>query len=145
MPLKPHRSRRRMSTLHDVNITNLVDVALTILIMFLLITPLIQEGFNVNLPKTKNPETIMESDAILVVMRGEDEITVNGLRVAADRVADHVLAAHQSAPEKPVVIKAQDSLEYGKVIGLIDAIRGTGITTVGLETKRLAADERTNP
>lgn len=132
MHLRRHRSLRRMSTLHHVNVTNLVDVTMVLLIIFILITPLIQEGFNLSLPKTRAAEPLEERDAILVALTKDDKVLVNGRRVTFEEVADQVLAEHRVDRRKPVLIKSDESLTYGKVMSVIDAVRAAGIENVGL-------------
>lgn len=136
MVRKAHRSQRRMSTLHDVNVTNLIDVTMVLLIIFILMTPMIQEGFKMSLPKTTTADPLEESEAILVVLSKDGKLLVDGAIVSsATQVGDRVLLLHRQKPDKPVLVRSDESLQYGAVIQVIDNIRSVGVTNVGLVTE----------
>jgi biopolymer transport protein ExbD len=124
----------------DINVTPMADVMLVLLIIFMVVTPMLQKGQSVELARTKNPIDMKEADrddAVLVTVTrdgklylGQDKITVEALGI---KVND-LLAAKL---EKKVFVKSDLRAKYGDVVSVVDNIRNAGVDQIGLLTERI--------
>jgi biopolymer transport protein TolR len=121
----------------DINVTPMVDVMLVLLIIFMVVTPMLQKGVSVDMAKVNNPlpmEDADKEDALLVsitrdgmVYFGSDQITVDGLTSKVkDRLANRV--------DKRVYVKADMRARFGSVVQVVDAVRAAGVDDLGLLT-----------
>jgi biopolymer transport protein ExbD len=118
----------------EINVTPLVDVCLVLLIIFMVVTPLINDA--VRLPETPSPGPMAERPDQLVVVVGSDgAVAVAGRPVTADGLAEALRVEAGSGRE--VVIKADRAIPYGRVREVMLALSRVGISRVGLVTRRM--------
>ena len=121
----------------DINVTPLVDVMLVLLIIMMLVAPLLQQGVAVKLPVAANttdkPET---QDQTVVAIGKNKELYVNAKPVTEQELATRINEILENKKEKVVLIKADEEVEYGAVMGAMDALRQAGIEDIGLVTER---------
>jgi len=131
----------------DINVTPLVDVMLVLLIIFMVITPMLQKGVSVDLARVNNPREMHDADkedaTVVAITRdgkmflGSDAITIDKITAKVkDRVADKL--------DKTVYIKSDARAKYGDVVGVVDAVRAAGVDAIGLladkvQTRRAGA------
>jgi biopolymer transport protein TolR len=125
----------------DINITPLVDVCLVLLIIFMVVTPLLQSGIPVLLPETSKPEKYPEGQKQVKVAIQEDGKIFIGKdwvpnRTELTKRMEDMLAAD---PQKEVVIKADRRLKYKDVREVMKALNDAGFTKVGLITTKKGA------
>jgi len=125
----------------DINVTPLVDVCLVLLIIFMVVTPLLQSGIPVQLPETSKPEKYPEgAKQIKVAINEEGKIFINQDWIPSKtelvRRMDDVLKAD---PQKEVVIKADRRLKYREVREVMKALNDAGFAKVGLITTKKGA------
>jgi biopolymer transport protein ExbD len=125
----------------DINVTPLVDVCLVLLIIFMVVTPLLQSGIPVLLPETSNPEKYPEGQKQVKVAIQEDGKIFLGqdwvpTKAELIRRMDDMLTAD---PQKEVVIKADRRLKYRDVREVMKALNEAGFTRVGLITTKKGA------
>jgi biopolymer transport protein TolR len=125
----------------DINITPLVDVCLVLLIIFMVVTPLLQSGIPVLLPETSKPEKYPEGQKQVKVAIQEDGKIFVGqdwvpTRAELTKRMEDMLAAD---PQKEVVIKADRRLKYRDVREVMKALNDAGFTKVGLITTKKGA------
>jgi biopolymer transport protein ExbD len=134
--MRRFRSRRKKPELNaDINVTNLVDVALTILIVFMLIAPLIEHSLRVQLPKAQEKE-ITERAQMTVEIAPGNKLYVNNVQVTLAQLAD-TLSVH---PNISVNVQGDASVSYQELVDVLDAIRQAGVTRVGLATEVKVGD-----
>ena len=118
----------------EINVTPLVDVCLVLLIIFMVVTPLINDA--VRLPETPTPGAMAERpDQFVVVVGGDGGVAVAGRPVTADGLAEALRAEARAGRE--VVIKADRAIPYGRVREVMLALSRAGIGRVGLVTRRI--------
>ena len=122
----------------DINVTPLVDVCLVLLIIFMVVTPLLQSGVPVQLPETSKPEKYPEGAKQIKVAISEDgKIFINQDWIPNKpeliRRMDDILKAD---PQKEVVIKADRRLKYREVREVMKALNDAGFAKVGLITTK---------
>lgn len=123
----------------NINVTPMVDVMLVLLIIFMVITPMLQQKVAVDMAKVENPTSMPDADkedAIVVaitrdggVFLGQDKIATSELGVKVrDKLAD--------TPGKTIYIRADARAQYRAVEDAIDAVRTAGVDEVGLLTQK---------
>lgn len=121
--------------LSEINVTPLVDVMLVLLIVFMISAPLMQQGIQVDLPKTKSPAlSEQEKPYIIAVTKGGD-VKVGGNTIAASRVTEHLRAVFEKRQKKEIFIQADKSLSYGIVATVMAQAQAAGISRIGLVTE----------
>ena len=130
----------------DINVTPMVDVMLVLLIIFMVITPMLQKGHSVELAKTSNPEQMPDADkedAILIAITRDNKIYLNNDQMGADQLSDKVRDRLANKNDKRVYVKADARAKYGTVVAVVDNVRSAGVDQLGLltEQKRPLADQ----
>ncbi|MGZ3414421.1 MAG: ExbD/TolR family protein [Isosphaeraceae bacterium] len=125
----------------DINVTPLVDVCLVLLIIFMVVTPLLQSGVPVLLPETNSPEKYPEGQKQVKIAIQEDGKMFIGqdwipTKAELIRRMDDML---KTDPQKEVVIKADRRLKYKDVREVMKALNEAGFTRVGLITTKKGA------
>jgi biopolymer transport protein TolR len=111
----------------DINVTPLVDVCLVLLIIFMVVTPLLQKGVPVNLPVTNQPEKTPDTEKQLQIS------------VKADEVQRTLEDIHQKTPDREIAVKGDRLVKYGDVLDVLKACREVGFNDVGLVTQPKSA------
>jgi biopolymer transport protein TolR len=127
----------------NINVTPMVDVMLVLVIIFMVITPMLNDKVSVNLPKV-SAATVMDAaskeDAINVAVTRDGSTFVGGDKVPLDQVGSRVadLEAKKTNPgdDKAVYMRADARANFGKVEDTIDALRTAGVNTLNLMTDR---------
>ena len=127
----------------DINVTPLVDVCLVLLIIFMVITPMLQTGVDVALPETPTPEKIPENQKQLTVAIKYDaqNLESGNVFIGQNWVPDQDLTSaletvYNETPDKEVIIKADRRLKYKKVRQVMQMINEAGFGRVGVVTKK---------
>lgn len=130
------------ATLSEINVTPLVDVMLVLLIMFMVTTPLMQQGIDVDLPKT-SPSGVETTDEpfVLVISAGQ-RITVGKQELDIDTLQTKLKAIFETRKNKQIYIQADRKVDYGFVAEAMAEIRAAGIYNIGLVT--VPKDRRAN-
>ena len=119
----------------DINVTPLVDVCLVLLIIFMVVTPMLQKGVDVALPETDNPTKMPESEKDLAISIKQDgSVYVQGNWVQDEALPARLKEVHDQTPEKAVVVKGDRRLKYKDVRRIMRLINEAGFTRVGLVT-----------
>jgi len=124
----------------EINVTPMADVMLVLLIIFMVVTPMLQKGQSVELARTRNPVDMKEADrddAVLVAVTRDGKFYLNQDRVNVDDLAAKVNDLLATRLEKTVFVKSDFRAKYGDVVQVVDGIRNAGVDRVGLLTERL--------
>jgi biopolymer transport protein ExbD/biopolymer transport protein TolR len=134
----------------NINVTPMVDVMLVLLIIFMVITPMLNNKVNVDLPKV-NAAIIMENankeDAVTVAVTRDGRTYLGGDQVNIDDLGAKVAAKLEGKleGEKEVYLRADIRANYGKVMDTVDQIRAAGVSQLGLLTEKREMDETPAP
>jgi biopolymer transport protein ExbD/biopolymer transport protein TolR len=125
----------------DINVTPMVDVMLVLLIIFMVITPMLQKGISVDMAKVNNPTPMQDADkedALLVsVMRdGTVYFGADKLNGPVDTLTGKVKDRLTNRTNKIVYVKADARAHFGNVVQVVDAVRGAGVDDLGLLTEQ---------
>jgi biopolymer transport protein TolR len=127
-------------TVSNINVTPMVDVMLVLLIIFMVITPMLQKGVSVDMAKVNNPVAMQDADkedALLisvmktgVIFFGTDKLE------SVDALTSKVKDRLTNKVNKTVYVKADARAHYGDVVKVVDAVRSAGVDDVGLLTEQ---------
>ncbi len=121
----------------DINVTPLVDVMLVLLIIMMLIAPMLQQGVSLRLPTAANTVDKPESqDQTVISIAANKEVYLNAKPIREVDLAQKVTDILDGKTEKIVLIKADEEVEYGAVMGVMDQLRQAAIEDVGLITEK---------
>ncbi|MBV9574332.1 MAG: biopolymer transporter ExbD [Acidobacteriales bacterium] len=126
----------------NINVTPMVDVMLVLLIIFMVITPMLQQGVSVDLAKVNNPERMPDAereDALVVAVMRDGTIYFRSDKVQVDDLTQKVKDRLASQTDKRVYVKADARAKFGAVVGVVDNVRAAGVDQLGLLT-----DQRKN-
>ncbi|MBM17982.1 MAG: hypothetical protein CL947_02865 [Epsilonproteobacteria bacterium] len=132
------RSRNNKIEIAEVSMTPLIDTALTLLIIFMITTPMMNNLIKVELPSSRIDETESQVQQELIVYVDKDQkMFLNGKEFTLDNLIVQLQKVMKKNQDEIVFLKADQAVPYGKVIDLVDTIKITGgIKYVALATKR---------
>ena len=117
----------------DINVTPLVDVCLVLLIIFMVVTPMLQKGVPVNLPVTEEPEKTPDTDKQLQIsVKADGSVYLGSTVVRKEQVQSELEQIHQKSPDREVAVKGDKMVKYGAVLDVLKSCREVGFNNVGL-------------
>ena len=127
----------------DINVTPMVDVMLVMLIIFMVITPLLNKGQSVDMVKSRNPVKMQaadKEDAVIVAItrNGEVWLSPGNTKTTADALSAKVKDLLTNKVDKMVYIRADQRARYEKVTDVVDNLRAGGVDQLGLLTEQIA-------
>ncbi len=139
------RRDRTYGALAEINVTNLVDVVLVLLIIFMISAPLLQSGIEVNLPKTRAAALDEEAEGVVVTIDDKGGIYINDVWSRLNNFKKDLDLELKKIGVKSVYLRADSSVQYGIVVDVVSAIKDMGVEDLGLVTERLEIKERPHP
>ena len=131
------RDSGQRRTLSQINVTPFVDVMLVLLIIFMVTAPMMEQGFDVNLPEVENAPGIASNEEPLVVTidkRGTISIGKSNVNSPA-KLVPLLQQVMKERKEKSVLLEADQAVAYGKVMQVMAAVKQAGISRVGMVTQ----------
>jgi biopolymer transport protein TolR len=122
----------------DINVTPMVDVMLVLLIIFMVVTPMLQKGISVDMAKVNNPEQMPDADkedALLVSITRDGKVYFGSEQVQdVDGLTQKVKDRLMNKADKRVYVKADMRTRFGGVVKVVDSVRAAGVDDLGLLT-----------
>ncbi len=121
----------------DINVTPMVDVMLVLLIIFMVVTPMLQHGVSVDMAKVNNPEPMADADkedALLVAVMRDGTVYFGQDKIAPDQLTGKVKDRLVNRVDKRVYVKADARAKFGSVVAVVDNVRAAGVDQLGLLT-----------
>ncbi|HXH89972.1 MAG TPA: biopolymer transporter ExbD [Thermoanaerobaculia bacterium] len=117
----------------DINVTPLVDVCLVLLIIFMVVTPMLQKGVPVNLPVTEEPEKTPDTEKQLQIsVKADGTVYLGSLPVIKQQMQSELEKIHERTPDREIAVKGDKLVKYGAVLDALKACREVGFNNVGL-------------
>ncbi len=127
----------RQSMKSDINVTPLVDVCLVLLIIFMVVTPMLQKGKPVLLPQTERPDKKPESkNELLISVEVDKNIFIETKWFPDKDFVAKMKETYERSPNKDVIVKADNRLTYGDVKKVMRYVKESGFEKVGLITEK---------
>ena len=124
----------------DINVTPLVDVMLVLLIIFMVITPMLQKGVSVDLARVNNPRSMAaadKEDATVLAITRDGKIYLGADTISLDKITAKVKDRVADKLDKTVYIKSDARAKYGDVVAVVDAVRAAGVDAIGLLAEKV--------
>jgi biopolymer transport protein TolR len=127
------------TTMSEINVTPMVDVMLVLLIIFMVTTPLIQQGVKVNLPETKAAPVEASDKKLVLSVDANHHVYIGEVEIPLDQLEEKLKTNAKAQAEKELYLHADRELPYGIVVDVMAAAQRAGITNVGMITDPAAA------
>ncbi len=124
----------------DINVTPMVDIMLVLLIIFMVVTPMLQKNISVDLAKTRNPREMRDADkddATVIAVTKDSKIFLGPTKLEKSDLSAKVKDALADKADKTVYIKSDRRAKYADVVDVVDIVRNAGVDTLGLITDKI--------
>lgn len=134
--MKRYSNRSNFSSLSEINVTPLLDLAFVLLIIFMITTPLLENSMNLVIPSSSVPNPPLNRPALQIVSIDRTEtIRLNNENLDVDTLATRMLDLRRTDPDLAVVIRPDRELPVQKLVSVMDSLQRAGVTKVGIATK----------
>jgi biopolymer transport protein ExbD len=121
----------------DINITPMLDVAYVLLLIFIIMTTATVQGITVNLPKASSTPSLSKPKTKAISITQDGTLYLDTYPVTMQELEARLTQYKAATPDLPVVLKADASIQYQKVIEVLDVITRLEISQLGLVTQKL--------
>ena len=122
----------------DINVTPMLDLAYVLLVIFIILTTATVQGINVNLPKASEKPSLAKSKTKAITVAPDGTIYLDTYPVSLEQLETLLRQYKAATPDLPVIVKADSTVQYQKVIDVLDVVSRLEITQLGLVTKKAA-------
>jgi biopolymer transport protein ExbD len=123
----------------DINITPMLDLAYVLLVIFILMATASVQGIKVDLPKASSAKSLVQPKTIAITVNAQGQIFMDAFPVTIQDLETRLRNAKASNPEVPIVLKGDQTAQYGKITEVLDLCRRLDLNKVGLATGKPAA------
>lgn len=122
----------------EINVTPMVDIMLVLLIIFMVVTPFLQQGVTVAIPRDmNNPDVdpaIIKESSVVVAIPNDGEFYIGKERIAKEELGTRIdkMMKNKTDADRIVYIKSGVGVQYGSVVEIINVVRQAGIDKIGL-------------
>ena len=127
-------------TVSAINVTPMVDVMLVLLIIFMVITPMLQKGVSVDMVRTENSRSMVDADkedAVLLAVTRDGKFYLGSDPIVLGDVTTKVKDRIVNKLDKTVYVKSDARAKYGDVVSLVDNVRAAGVDQIGLLAEKI--------
>ncbi len=129
------RPKRSSDLMSEINVLNLVDVMLVLLIIFILVAPILEHGIAISLPASTSSRIESSREILTVSIAPPGMIYLNDQRVTLDELRERMDRTTRTNPDAAVTIRADGTIRYEEVIKVLDEIRNSGLSRIGIATR----------
>ena len=123
----------------EVNIVPMLDLAYVLIVVFILMATAQVSGIELDLPQASNRQTLEVSQTQAISVAASGEVYLNGAPTTVPELTEEMRARFAENPDVPVVIRGDTDAAYGKVMEILDVLKGVGVTKIGLPAEKPAA------
>jgi biopolymer transport protein ExbD len=124
----------------DINVTPMVDIMLVLLIIFMVITPMLQKNMSVDMVRAANPRDMNDADkedAVVLAITRDGNVFLGNTPITLDEITKTTKDMISSRLDKTVYVKSDARAKYGDVVKVINNVRAAGVDSLGLLTEKL--------
>jgi len=133
-------ARRERNIIREINLVPLIDVLLTILFFYMIVSPMMSRGLDVNLPKSES-NTVKPEDRVVLTVTRAQEIFVEKERVNISKLKAVLDSIRRAKPQINVYLRADKDAPYGAVVQVMDVVKRAGIDRLGMVTEPASGGE----
>lgn len=126
--------RRTGHIIRELNLVPLIDVLLVVLFFYMIISPMMSRGLDVNLPKSES-NTVKPEDRIVITVTRAQEVFVEKERVDIEKLRGILDSIRKSKPQINVYLRADRDAPYGAIVQVMDVVKRAGIDKLGMVTE----------
>ena len=137
-PLLPQRKNNRSfqrPPMSDINVVPFIDVMLVLLVVFMITAPMMTQGVNVALPEVQNAPITDQDEPIQLTIQRNGKVFIQEREVDGKDLLLRLEAIKQAKPNTSVLLRADKSVDYGRVMEVMSALQTTGLVNVGMVTE----------
>jgi biopolymer transport protein ExbD len=130
------------------NVIPMADIMLVLLIIFMVVTPMLQKGVSVDMANVNNPHDMQDADkddAIIVAVTRDGHIFLGNTPMQKEDITGQIKDRIANRIDKTVFVKSDARAKYGDVVAVVDEIRSAGVDQLGLLTERIQKNQPTPP
>lgn len=130
-----------MAARAEPNVVPLCDVLLVLLIIFMVITPMVQKGIDVKLPETTADTSATPQGLIVLTLKKDMSVLINQEGIELGMLQDRLRTIYSTRQDKTIFIRADAKLLYSRIIELIDIAKGAGVEVLGIIPEYFTEEE----
>jgi len=122
------------------NVIPMADIMLVLLIIFMVVTPMLQKGVSVDMAKADNAQDMQDADkddAIIIAVTRDGNLYLGSSKVQLDEITGKVKDLISNRLDKTVFVRSDSRAKYGDVVKAIDEVRSAGVDHLGLLTEKI--------
>lgn len=123
----------------EINITPMLDLAYVLLVIFILMATASVQGIKVDLPKASSAKSLVEPKTIALTVSNDGQVYMDAFPVTMPDLETRLRNAKATDPDVPIVLKGDQTAQYGKIMEVLDLCRRLDLNKVGLVTGKQAA------
>ena len=128
-------------TMSEINVTPMVDVMLVLLIIFMVTAPLMQQGVQVDLPKTQAQNIQEDQQRVILSVTKDQKIYIGKTEVSRDELEQKLLVNEKLKTDKEIYLQADRLIPYGFVVDIMAVLKRAGVDQVGMLTEPVKVDK----
>jgi biopolymer transport protein ExbD len=121
------------------NVIPMADIMLVLLIIFMVVTPMLQKGVSVDMAKVENPQDLPDADkddAIILAVTRDGSMYLGSTKIGLDDITNKVKDQLANRLDKTVFVRSDARAKYGQVVKAVDEVRAAGVDNLGLLTEK---------
>jgi len=130
------------------NVIPMADIMLVLLIIFMVVTPMLQKGVSVDMAKVNNAQDMQDADkddAIILAVTRDGQMYLGSTRIQLDEITSKVKDLISNRLDKTVFVRSDQRAKYGDVVKAVDEVRSAGVDKLGLLTEKNRGNRPTAP